>query len=167
MTTNSYGSFICGQVTVFTWIRSVFKKCAPPGYYLVGLCNRRFFKLFPMSAVWTDAWRAGRLHALQACLDSLPCHWGWAQRFFHKLSTFSCIYFCACDFYVGCKQRRWPRESSSHSSIRPSNDSCSHSGFLLTSLALCHPAQFFYEGKVRLGLTRGGWAESMKYIKVP
>ena len=110
------------------WFIMIFQvKCAPLGYYLIGLCNRRFLKLFPMSAVWTDAWRAGRLHALQACLDALPCHWGWAQRFFHKLSAFSCFYFCACDFYVGCKQRQWPQESPSHSSIRPSNDSCSQS----------------------------------------
>ena len=54
-----------------------------------------------------------------------------------------------------------------HLSVHPMTHAVSHSVFLLTSLALCHPAQFFYEGKVRLELTRGGWAEPMKYIKVP
>lgn len=105
------------------------------------------------------------LHTLQACLDSLPGHWRWKEIL--PQAQHLLLHFCACDFYVGCKQRRWPHESPPHSSIHPSNDSHSHLVFLLTSLALCHPVQFFYEGKVRLGLMRGGWAKSMKYIKVP
>lgn len=49
-----------------------------------------------MSAVWRvlegqETNRKWRLQALQACLDSLPCHWRWTQRFFHKLSTSFCI----------------------------------------------------------------------------
>lgn len=50
----------------------------------------------------------------------------------------------ACGFYFGCKQRRQPHDSPPpHSSTHPSNDSCSHSTFLLTSLALCQTCSVF------------------------